>query len=49
MSTKTNGADQVFVIVNVKATMQTADVPTAMQGNWTNALTGESVLFVTEN
>ncbi|MEC4005206.1 alpha-amylase family glycosyl hydrolase [Flavobacterium sp. SUN052] len=40
---KSTASEQVLVIVNSRATAQNLTVPSALQGNWTNALTGDSV------
>ena len=41
--TKTSATQQVVVLDNTRSTSQTLTVPVALQGNWTNALTGEVV------
>ena len=41
--TKTSAAQQVLVLDNTRSTAQTLTVPVALQGNWTNALTGDAV------
>ncbi len=38
-----SGSEAVLVIVNARSTSGTYTVPTAQQGNWTNALTNETV------
>ncbi len=45
--TKTTTAQQVAVIVNTRNTSQSFTVPTALQGTWTNALTGDAVTIGT--
>jgi hypothetical protein len=41
--TKTSASQQVLVVDNTRSTTQTVTVPLALQGNWTNALTGDVV------
>jgi len=41
--TKTSATQQVVVLDNTRSTTQTLTVPVALQGNWTNALTGDAV------
>ena len=41
--TKTSATQQVLVLDNTRSTAQTLTVPVALQGNWTNALTGDAV------
>ena len=41
--TKTSATQQVLVLDNTRSTSQTLTVPVALQGNWTNALTGDAV------
>ncbi len=41
--TKTSSTQQVLVVDNTRSTTQTVTVPVALQGNWTNALTGDAV------
>ena len=40
---KSTVTEQVLVIVNSRTTAQNLIVPTILQGNWTNALTGDAV------
>jgi len=40
---KSNASEQVLVMVNSRASSQSYTVPVALQGNWTNALTGAAV------
>lgn len=42
---KSNASEQVLVIVNSRSTTQSFTVPIALQGNWTNAITGDLVTF----
>ncbi|MBO2010206.1 alpha-amylase family glycosyl hydrolase [Hymenobacter negativus] len=41
--TKAAGSDRAFVLANVRNSVQPFAVPAALQGAWTNALTGSSV------
>jgi len=41
--TKSNATEQVLVMVNSRASSQLYTVPAALQGSWTNALTGAAV------
>jgi glycosidase len=38
-----SGSEEVLVIVNARSTSKIYTVPTAQQGNWTNALTNEAI------
>ncbi|MBC7523981.1 MAG: alpha-amylase [Flavobacterium sp.] len=40
---KATATETVLVLVNSRATVQSFTVPTALQGNWTNAITGLAV------
>ncbi|MBC7410162.1 MAG: hypothetical protein H7339_17405 [Arcicella sp.] len=40
---KATATETVLVLVNSRATVQSFTVPTALQGNWTNAKTGVGV------
>lgn len=40
---KSVATEKVLVIVNARFTAKTLTVPAALQGNWTNALTGEAI------
>lgn len=40
---KSNATDKVLVVANTRSTSQSYAIPTALQGNWTNALTNTSV------
>jgi glycosidase len=44
---KTYNAENVLVIVNARSSAQVYTVPEAIQGNWTNALTNETVTLST--
>ena len=40
---KSTATEQVLFLVNARTASQTLSVPTALQGNWNNALTGEPI------
>jgi len=42
---KTSGTEHVLVMVNVRATDETYALPSALQGDWTDALAGTTITF----
>jgi hypothetical protein len=40
---KSTASEQVLFLVNARNTAQTVTIAATLQGNWTNALTGEAV------
>lgn len=40
---KSTASEQILFFVNARNTAQTINIPTGLQGNWTNAITGENL------